>query len=152
MFFLCQSEHLCSLTWPVQGTQAAVSRQIHMQAQHCHSIEQSKLKSIERHVNLSYSFHGVPIDFWGGGVLPRIPILPTLLATMESHDSFEFVWSNYYPGSSKPVDCSLSIHRWAVYAEGIPHCMKTDNPLALPSEVRFSFTKTTQFLFTASTR
>uniref|UniRef100_UPI003AACC22B polyunsaturated fatty acid lipoxygenase ALOX15B-like n=1 Tax=Centroberyx gerrardi TaxID=166262 RepID=UPI003AACC22B len=40
---------------------------------------------------------------------------------------------------------------WDVYAEGIPHCIKVDNPLALPSEVRFSFTKTTEFLFTAST-
>ncbi|XP_078138881.1 polyunsaturated fatty acid lipoxygenase ALOX15B-like [Centroberyx gerrardi] len=40
---------------------------------------------------------------------------------------------------------------WDVYAEGIPHCIKVDNPLDLPSEVRFSFTKTTEFLFTAST-
>ncbi|XP_071766221.1 polyunsaturated fatty acid lipoxygenase ALOX15B-like isoform X2 [Centroberyx gerrardi] len=40
---------------------------------------------------------------------------------------------------------------WDVYAEGIPHNIKVDNPLDLPSEVRFSFTKTTEFLFTAST-
>ncbi|XP_069545471.1 polyunsaturated fatty acid lipoxygenase ALOX15B [Brachyistius frenatus] len=42
-------------------------------------------------------------------------------------------------------------YRWAVYREGMPHCMKTENPLSLPCEVRFSFTKTTEFLYTAST-
>ncbi|XP_059185720.1 arachidonate 12-lipoxygenase, 12R-type-like [Centropristis striata] len=42
-------------------------------------------------------------------------------------------------------------YRWDVYVEGIPHCIKTDNPLDLPCEVRFSFTKTTEFLYTAST-
>nr|XP_046272769.1 arachidonate 12-lipoxygenase, 12R-type-like [Scatophagus argus]XP_046272778.1 arachidonate 12-lipoxygenase, 12R-type-like [Scatophagus argus]XP_046272785.1 arachidonate 12-lipoxygenase, 12R-type-like [Scatophagus argus]XP_046272795.1 arachidonate 12-lipoxygenase, 12R-type-like [Scatophagus argus] len=42
-------------------------------------------------------------------------------------------------------------YRWHVYVEGIPHYMKTDNPLSLPCEVRFSFTKTTEFLYTAST-
>ncbi|KAG7221852.1 hypothetical protein INR49_017028, partial [Caranx melampygus] len=41
-------------------------------------------------------------------------------------------------------------YRWHVYAEGIPHCMKTDGPLSLPCEVRFSFTKTTEFLYTAA--
>ncbi|KAM3623573.1 uncharacterized protein V6R79_012816 [Siganus canaliculatus] len=41
-------------------------------------------------------------------------------------------------------------YRWDVYAEGIPHCIMTDNPLSLPCEVRFSFTKTTEFFFTAS--
>ncbi|GAA6214827.1 arachidonate 12-lipoxygenase, 12R-type-like [Lates japonicus] len=41
-------------------------------------------------------------------------------------------------------------YRWDVYAEGIPHCIKTEDPLSLPCEVRFSFTKTTEFLFTAS--
>ncbi|XP_023283960.1 arachidonate 12-lipoxygenase, 12R-type-like [Seriola lalandi dorsalis] len=41
-------------------------------------------------------------------------------------------------------------YRWHVYAEGIPHCIKVDNPLSLPCEVRFSFTKTTEFFFTAS--
>ncbi|KAM4603990.1 polyunsaturated fatty acid lipoxygenase ALOX15B-like isoform 1-T1 [Polymixia lowei] len=39
---------------------------------------------------------------------------------------------------------------WKVYAEGIPHCIKVDNPFSLPCEVRFSFTKATQFLLTAS--
>uniref|UniRef100_A0A3Q3E1U4 Uncharacterized protein n=1 Tax=Labrus bergylta TaxID=56723 RepID=A0A3Q3E1U4_9LABR len=39
---------------------------------------------------------------------------------------------------------------WDVYKEGIPHCMKADNPLSLPCEVRFSFTKTSEFLFTAA--
>uniref|UniRef100_A0A3B4Z3X0 Hydroperoxide isomerase ALOXE3-like n=1 Tax=Stegastes partitus TaxID=144197 RepID=A0A3B4Z3X0_9TELE len=42
-------------------------------------------------------------------------------------------------------------YRWSVYAEGMPHCIKVDNPLALPCEVRFSFTKTTEFAFTALT-
>ncbi|XP_028258113.1 arachidonate 12-lipoxygenase, 12R-type-like [Parambassis ranga] len=42
-------------------------------------------------------------------------------------------------------------YRWDVYTEGIPHCIKAENPLSLPCEVRFSFTKTTEFLFTAST-
>ncbi|XP_041822016.1 arachidonate 12-lipoxygenase, 12R-type-like [Chelmon rostratus] len=41
-------------------------------------------------------------------------------------------------------------YRWDVYVEGIPHCIKAENPLSLPCEVRFSFTKTTEFLFTAS--
>uniref|UniRef100_A0A3Q1F2L4 Hydroperoxide isomerase ALOXE3-like n=1 Tax=Acanthochromis polyacanthus TaxID=80966 RepID=A0A3Q1F2L4_9TELE len=39
---------------------------------------------------------------------------------------------------------------WHVYAEGIPHCIKTEDPLSLPREVRFSFTKKTEFDFTAS--
>ncbi|XP_041641560.1 polyunsaturated fatty acid lipoxygenase ALOX15B-like [Cheilinus undulatus] len=38
---------------------------------------------------------------------------------------------------------------WAVYAEGMPHCIKAQNTLSLPLEVRFSFTKNTEFLFTA---
>uniref|UniRef100_A0A671WZW2 Arachidonate 12-lipoxygenase, 12R-type-like n=1 Tax=Sparus aurata TaxID=8175 RepID=A0A671WZW2_SPAAU len=42
-------------------------------------------------------------------------------------------------------------YRWDVYAEGIPHNIKAKSPLDLPCEVRFSFTKTTEFLFTAST-
>ncbi|KAM6972656.1 polyunsaturated fatty acid lipoxygenase ALOX15B [Aplochiton taeniatus] len=42
------------------------------------------------------------------------------------------------------------LYCWDSYAEGIPHNLKVDNPLDLPAEVRFSFTKTTQFLFTAS--
>uniref|UniRef100_H3DKZ7 Arachidonate epidermal lipoxygenase 3 n=1 Tax=Tetraodon nigroviridis TaxID=99883 RepID=H3DKZ7_TETNG len=41
-------------------------------------------------------------------------------------------------------------YRWDVYAEGIPHIIKAENPLSLPCEVRFSFTKTTEFLFTAT--
>uniref|UniRef100_A0A3Q1GCV7 Hydroperoxide isomerase ALOXE3-like n=1 Tax=Acanthochromis polyacanthus TaxID=80966 RepID=A0A3Q1GCV7_9TELE len=41
-------------------------------------------------------------------------------------------------------------YRWHVYAEGIPHCIKTEDPLSLPREVRFSFTKKTEFDFTAS--
>eukprot|EP00066_Takifugu_rubripes_P007136 XP_003972437.1 PREDICTED: hydroperoxide isomerase ALOXE3-like [Takifugu rubripes] len=41
-------------------------------------------------------------------------------------------------------------YRWDVYAEGIPHIMKADGPLSLPAEVRFSFTKTTEFFFTAT--
>ncbi|KAI1898739.1 hypothetical protein AGOR_G00075470 [Albula goreensis] len=41
-------------------------------------------------------------------------------------------------------------YSWSVYLEGIPQCLKVDNPLDLPAEVRFSFTKTTQFLFTSA--
>ncbi|XP_023190456.1 arachidonate 15-lipoxygenase B-like [Xiphophorus maculatus] len=40
---------------------------------------------------------------------------------------------------------------WDVYVEGLPHCLKVDGPLSLPAEVRFSFTKQTEFLFTANT-
>ncbi|XP_049426865.1 polyunsaturated fatty acid lipoxygenase ALOX15B-like [Epinephelus fuscoguttatus] len=40
---------------------------------------------------------------------------------------------------------------WDVYKEGLPHCMKAESPLSLPCEVRFSFTKTTEFFFTAAT-
>uniref|UniRef100_A0A4W5R274 Arachidonate 15-lipoxygenase type B n=1 Tax=Hucho hucho TaxID=62062 RepID=A0A4W5R274_9TELE len=38
---------------------------------------------------------------------------------------------------------------WDTYKEGFPGSMKADNPLDLPSKVQFSFTKATQFLFTA---
>ncbi|KAM3624671.1 uncharacterized protein V6R79_026386 [Siganus canaliculatus] len=41
-------------------------------------------------------------------------------------------------------------YRWDVYMEGIPHNVKADNPMELPDEVRFSFTKNTEFLFTAA--
>uniref|UniRef100_A0A7N8WM88 Hydroperoxide isomerase ALOXE3-like n=1 Tax=Mastacembelus armatus TaxID=205130 RepID=A0A7N8WM88_9TELE len=37
---------------------------------------------------------------------------------------------------------------WHVYAEGIPHCIKTEGPLSLPPEVQFSFTKKTEFAYT----
>ena len=39
---------------------------------------------------------------------------------------------------------------WDVFAEGVPHIMKAESPLSLPCEVRFSFTKNTEFLFTAT--
>ncbi|XP_035762299.1 hydroperoxide isomerase ALOXE3-like [Neolamprologus brichardi] len=42
-------------------------------------------------------------------------------------------------------------YRWDASAEGIPHSMKAQNPIFLPSEVQFSFTKTTEFVYTAST-
>ncbi|KAM9769969.1 uncharacterized protein ACNS7B_007030 [Menidia menidia] len=42
-------------------------------------------------------------------------------------------------------------YRWDVYGEGMPHCMRVEDPLLLPCEVRFSFTKTTEFLFTLGT-
>ncbi|XP_030593562.1 arachidonate 15-lipoxygenase B-like [Archocentrus centrarchus] len=41
--------------------------------------------------------------------------------------------------------------RWDVYVEGMTHSMKAENLNSLPCEVRFSFTKTTEFLYTAST-
>ncbi|CAL1601170.1 unnamed protein product [Knipowitschia caucasica] len=34
---------------------------------------------------------------------------------------------------------------WHTYAEGIPHCIKADKPEHLPDEVRFAFTKATEF-------
>ncbi|XP_075948020.1 polyunsaturated fatty acid lipoxygenase ALOX15B-like [Anarhichas minor] len=40
---------------------------------------------------------------------------------------------------------------WDDYREGVPHCMNAKDPLSLPSEVQFSFTKTTEFHFTALT-
>ncbi|KAM7419361.1 hypothetical protein PAMA_016471 [Pampus argenteus] len=42
-------------------------------------------------------------------------------------------------------------YRWDVYLEGISHNIKAEDPFSLPCEVRFSFTKTTEFLFTAAT-
>ncbi|XP_047433292.1 arachidonate 12-lipoxygenase, 12R-type-like [Mugil cephalus] len=42
-------------------------------------------------------------------------------------------------------------YRWDVYLEGIPHSIKAEGPLSLPAEVRFSFTKTTEFLYTSAT-
>lgn len=42
-------------------------------------------------------------------------------------------------------------YSWHVYAEGIPHSIKADNPFSLPYEVQFSFTKTTEFAWTAAT-
>ncbi|KAM7375061.1 hypothetical protein PAMA_014241 [Pampus argenteus] len=47
--------------------------------------------------------------------------------------------------------CISNNIRWDVYADGIPHCVKADSPLSLPSEVRFSFTKTLQMAFTVAT-
>ncbi|XP_075888123.1 polyunsaturated fatty acid lipoxygenase ALOX15B-like [Nelusetta ayraudi] len=44
-----------------------------------------------------------------------------------------------------------TLYRWDVYKEGLPHCMKADCPSALPAEVLFSFTKSAEFIFTAST-
>ncbi|KAJ0067862.1 hypothetical protein NL108_011445 [Boleophthalmus pectinirostris] len=38
---------------------------------------------------------------------------------------------------------------WEVYAEGLPHCMKGTDPVALPPEVQFSFTKDSEFKWTA---
>ncbi|XP_070768794.1 polyunsaturated fatty acid lipoxygenase ALOX15B-like [Enoplosus armatus] len=42
------------------------------------------------------------------------------------------------------------LYCWHVYKEGLPHCMKTDSTHQLPCEVRFSFTKYTEFAFTAA--
>ncbi|XP_065813787.1 polyunsaturated fatty acid lipoxygenase ALOX15B-like [Labrus bergylta] len=41
-------------------------------------------------------------------------------------------------------------YQWHVYEQGIPRCMKAENTESLPLEVHFSFTKTTEFLFTAA--
>uniref|UniRef100_A0A3B4B152 Arachidonate 15-lipoxygenase type B n=1 Tax=Periophthalmus magnuspinnatus TaxID=409849 RepID=A0A3B4B152_9GOBI len=37
---------------------------------------------------------------------------------------------------------------WHVYADGLPHCIKTSGLASLPCEVQFSFTKTSEFAFT----
>ncbi|CAB1460032.1 unnamed protein product [Pleuronectes platessa] len=39
---------------------------------------------------------------------------------------------------------------WKELKEGLPHCIKETNPLSLPPEVRFSYTKDTEFLWTAA--
>ncbi|KAI9525624.1 hypothetical protein NQZ68_006173 [Dissostichus eleginoides] len=50
----------------------------------------------------------------------------------------------------KELKLREELYRWDVYKEGIPHCIKAEHPLALPYEVRFSFTKTSEFLLTAT--
>lgn len=40
---------------------------------------------------------------------------------------------------------------WGVYEEGVPHCIQVDDLVDLPGEVRFSFTKTAEFLSTRQT-
>ncbi|XP_041958685.1 polyunsaturated fatty acid lipoxygenase ALOX15B-like [Alosa sapidissima] len=39
--------------------------------------------------------------------------------------------------------------RWSVYAEGTPHIIDFDSALALPAELRFSYTKNNEFFYTA---
>uniref|UniRef100_A0A3P9MN05 Arachidonate 15-lipoxygenase type B n=1 Tax=Oryzias latipes TaxID=8090 RepID=A0A3P9MN05_ORYLA len=41
-------------------------------------------------------------------------------------------------------------YRWHVYTEGLPHCIKAEDLTSLPCEVQFSFTKSTEFAFTAA--
>ncbi|XP_061893485.1 hydroperoxide isomerase ALOXE3-like [Entelurus aequoreus] len=41
-------------------------------------------------------------------------------------------------------------YSWDMYHPGLPYSIKADGPLTLPDEVQFSFTKTTQFAFTAA--
>uniref|UniRef100_UPI0037E875C4 polyunsaturated fatty acid lipoxygenase ALOX15B-like n=1 Tax=Semicossyphus pulcher TaxID=241346 RepID=UPI0037E875C4 len=50
----------------------------------------------------------------------------------------------------KELKLRETLYSWDVYKEGLSHCMKADNPLCLPCEVRFSFTKTKEFVLTAS--
>ncbi|XP_057698628.1 arachidonate 12-lipoxygenase, 12R-type-like [Corythoichthys intestinalis] len=40
---------------------------------------------------------------------------------------------------------------WDLYAPGVPYTIKADGPLSLPDKVQFSFTKSTEFAFTATT-
>ncbi|XP_077380665.1 arachidonate 12-lipoxygenase, 12R-type-like [Festucalex cinctus] len=42
-------------------------------------------------------------------------------------------------------------YEWDSYAPGVPHTIKADGPRTLPFEVQFSFTKNTEFQFTAVT-
>ncbi|KAL7404318.1 hypothetical protein ABVT39_012981 [Epinephelus coioides] len=39
-------------------------------------------------------------------------------------------------------------YRWHVYARGIPDCMKADSFFDLPADIRFSFTKDVEFVYT----
>ncbi|XP_061685577.1 arachidonate 12-lipoxygenase, 12R-type-like [Syngnathoides biaculeatus] len=41
-------------------------------------------------------------------------------------------------------------YEWELYHPGLPYTMKSDGPLSLPDEVKFSFTKAAQFAFTAA--
>uniref|UniRef100_A0AAY4B486 Hydroperoxide isomerase ALOXE3-like n=1 Tax=Denticeps clupeoides TaxID=299321 RepID=A0AAY4B486_9TELE len=42
----------------------------------------------------------------------------------------------------------MQLRRWEVYAPGLPEMVESDNALALPPEVRFSFTKEAEFNLT----
>ncbi|XP_061685574.1 arachidonate 12-lipoxygenase, 12R-type-like [Syngnathoides biaculeatus] len=42
-------------------------------------------------------------------------------------------------------------YEWELYHPGVPYTIKSDGPSSLPDEVQFSFTKTTEFAFTAAT-
>ncbi|KAM7008635.1 arachidonate 12-lipoxygenase, 12R-type-like [Tautogolabrus adspersus] len=53
-------------------------------------------------------------------------------------------------GREKELKQREELYRWHVYKEGLPHCMKADNPSSLPCEVVFSFTKAKEFILTAS--
>lgn len=43
---------------------------------------------------------------------------------------------------------SLLTIRWIVYAEGVPHINNATEVSALPSEVKFSFSKMSEFIYT----
>ncbi|KAM7365286.1 hypothetical protein PAMP_016229 [Pampus punctatissimus] len=51
----------------------------------------------------------------------------------------------------KELNHRKELYRWDVYVDGIPHCVKAEGPFSLPSEVRFSFTKTLHLAFTVAT-
>ncbi|ROL47214.1 Arachidonate 12-lipoxygenase, 12R-type [Anabarilius grahami] len=50
---------------------------------------------------------------------------------------------------TRQLEEQQKLFRWRVYAEGTPQVIDYDTPLALPAEVRFSFTKETEFNFNA---
>ncbi|XP_030644129.1 arachidonate 15-lipoxygenase B-like [Chanos chanos] len=49
---------------------------------------------------------------------------------------------------NKEIERRYRAFRWQLHAPGIPHKVKGDSPEALPDEVRFSFTKSTEFQLT----
>ncbi|KAK9976884.1 hypothetical protein ABG768_018705 [Culter alburnus] len=50
---------------------------------------------------------------------------------------------------TRQLEEQQKLFRWRVYAEGMPQVIDYDTALALPAEVRFSFTKETEFNFNA---
>ncbi|XP_073326355.1 polyunsaturated fatty acid lipoxygenase ALOX15B-like [Pagrus major] len=62
-----------------------------------------------------------------------------------------FEGENHVDRSLEELKQRMEDYRWKVYQNGIPHCIEAESPDSLPPEVRFSFTKSTQFIFTAKT-
>ncbi|XP_030644124.1 hydroperoxide isomerase ALOXE3-like [Chanos chanos] len=46
---------------------------------------------------------------------------------------------------NKETEKRSTVFRWQLYASGMPYIVKADSPEALPEEIKFSFTKKTEF-------